>query len=85
MAIVSALGQSDTGENKRAVASLLLGMRAWLLQAAVIDWLPAEFQALAEISRPIRCVRRTCGIRADGAPARARQPDLAVPRDRRAH
>ena len=24
-------------------------MRAWLLQAAVIDWLPAEFQALAEI------------------------------------
>jgi cellulose synthase operon protein C len=49
MAIVSALGQPDTGENKRAVASLLLGMRAWLLQAAVIDWLPAEFQALAEI------------------------------------
>ena len=49
MAIVSALGQRDTGENKRAVASLLLGMRAWLLQAAVIDWLPAEFQALAEI------------------------------------
>jgi len=49
MAIVSALGQPDTVENKRAVASLLLGMRAWLLQAAVIDWLPAEFQALAEI------------------------------------
>jgi hypothetical protein len=31
------------------VASLLLGMRAWLLQAAAIDWPPAEFQALAEM------------------------------------
>jgi hypothetical protein len=48
MAIVSALGQPDASE-KRAVASLLLGMRAWLLRAAVIDWLPAEFQATAEI------------------------------------
>ncbi|MBV9967958.1 MAG: hypothetical protein JO008_19965 [Alphaproteobacteria bacterium] len=48
MAIVSALGQPDASE-KRAVASLLRGMRAWLLQAAVIDWLPAEFQAIAEI------------------------------------
>jgi hypothetical protein len=48
MAIVSALGQPDASE-KRAVASLLLGMRVWLLQAAVIDWLPAEFQAIAEI------------------------------------
>jgi hypothetical protein len=49
MAIVSALGQPDASENKRAVASLLLGMRAWLLQAAAIDWPPAEFQALAEM------------------------------------
>jgi tetratricopeptide (TPR) repeat protein len=48
MAIVSALGQPAASE-KRAVASLLLGMRAWLQQAAVIDWLPAEFQAIAEI------------------------------------
>ena len=49
MAIVSALGQPDASEYKRAVASLLLGMRAWLLQAAAIDWSPAEFQALAEM------------------------------------
>ena len=48
MAIVSALGQPEAGENKRAVSGLLLGMRAWLLQAAAFDWLPAEFQALAE-------------------------------------
>jgi len=49
MAIVSALGQPDASEYKRAIASLLLGMRAWLLQAAAIDWSPAEFQALAEM------------------------------------
>jgi tetratricopeptide (TPR) repeat protein len=48
MAIVSALGQPEAGENKRAVSGLLLGMRAWLLQAAAIDWLPGEFQALTE-------------------------------------
>jgi cellulose synthase operon protein C len=48
MAIVSMLGQSEVGENKRAVAGLLLGMRAWLLQAAAFDWSEAEFQALAE-------------------------------------
>jgi hypothetical protein len=49
MAIVSALGQSEVGENKRAVASLLLGMRSWLRQGAAIDWKPAEFQAVAHV------------------------------------
>jgi hypothetical protein len=48
MAIVAALGQPEAGEARRAVSSLLLGMHAWLLQAAAIDWSPAEFQALAE-------------------------------------
>ena len=49
MEIVAVLNQPDAGENKRAVASLLLGMRSWLLQAAAIDWPQAEFQALAEM------------------------------------
>jgi len=49
MAIVSALGQPEVGENKRAVASLLLGMRPWLQRGAAIDWKPAEFQAVAEM------------------------------------
>ncbi|MFL5287034.1 MAG: tetratricopeptide repeat protein, partial [Rhodopila sp.] len=49
MAIVSTLAQPEAGENKRVVAGLLLGLRAWLLQAATIDWSEAEFQALAEI------------------------------------
>jgi cellulose synthase operon protein C len=48
MAIVSAVGQPEAGENKRAVAGLLLGMRAWLLEAPVFDWSEAEFHALAE-------------------------------------
>jgi tetratricopeptide (TPR) repeat protein len=48
MAIVSAVGQPEAGENKRAVAGLLLGMRAWLQQAAALDWSEAEFQSLAE-------------------------------------
>jgi cellulose synthase operon protein C len=48
LAIVSALGQPEAGENKRALAGLLLGMRVWLLQGAIIDWPPVEFQALAE-------------------------------------
>jgi cellulose synthase operon protein C len=48
MTIVSAVGRPEAGENKRAVAGLLLGMRAWLLQAAAFDWPDAEFQALAE-------------------------------------
>ena len=49
MAIVSALGQVETGENKRALSGLLLGMHAWLLQGAEIGWSPAEFQALADV------------------------------------
>jgi tetratricopeptide (TPR) repeat protein len=48
MAIVSALGQPEAGENKRTVMSLLMGMRPWLLKAAGFAWSEAEFQALAE-------------------------------------
>ena len=48
MAIVTALGQPEAAENKRAVSGLLPGMHAWLLQAAAFDWSPAEFHALAE-------------------------------------
>ena len=47
MAIVSAAGQPEAVENKKAVASLLLGMRSWLHRAAAIDWKPGEFEALA--------------------------------------
>jgi hypothetical protein len=49
MAIVAALGQPEAGDNKKAVASLLLGLRAWLQQGGAIDWKPVEFQAMAEI------------------------------------
>src|SRR5271166_247272 len=35
-------------ENKRVVAGLLPGLRAWLLQAAAFNWSEAEFQAVAE-------------------------------------
>jgi hypothetical protein len=49
MAIVSAAGQPEAAENKKAVASLLLGMRSWLQQAAALDWKPAEFEAVAEM------------------------------------
>ena len=49
LAVVSALGQTEAGENKRAVSGLLLEMRAWLLQGAEIVWSPAEFQALADV------------------------------------
>jgi hypothetical protein len=48
MAVISALGQPEGVENKRVVVGLMLGMRAWLTQAATLDWGPAEFQALAE-------------------------------------
>ncbi|HME27987.1 MAG TPA: hypothetical protein VKI44_42820 [Acetobacteraceae bacterium] len=48
MAIVAALTQPEAGDNKRLVAGLPVGVRAWLLQAAAIDWSAAEFQALAE-------------------------------------
>ncbi|MBA2302021.1 MAG: hypothetical protein H0W08_05255, partial [Acidobacteria bacterium] len=49
MAIVSALGQVEAGENQRALSGLLLGMHAWLLQGAGIIWSPAEFQILADM------------------------------------
>ena len=48
MAVVSVLAQPEAGESKKAVASILLGMRSWLQQGAVLDWKPAEFQAVAE-------------------------------------
>jgi len=48
MTIVSAVGRPEAVENKRVVAGLLLGLRAWLLQAASFNWSEAEFQALAE-------------------------------------
>jgi hypothetical protein len=49
MAIVAALGQPEAGDNKKAVASLLLGLRPWLQKGATIDWKPSEFQAMAEM------------------------------------
>jgi hypothetical protein len=48
MAIVAAVSRPEAGENKRVVTGLLLGMRAWLQQAAAFEWSDAEFQALAE-------------------------------------
>ncbi len=49
MTIVSALGQVEAGENKRALSGLLLGMHAWLEQGAGITWSAAEFQLLADV------------------------------------
>jgi tetratricopeptide (TPR) repeat protein len=49
MAIVTVAGQPEAVENKKAVASVLLGLRSWLLQAASIDWQPAEFEAIAAL------------------------------------
>ncbi len=49
MAVVSALGQVEAGETKRALSVLLPDMRAWLLQGSGIVWSPAEFQALADV------------------------------------
>ena len=49
MTIVSALGQVEAGENKRALSGLLLGMHAWLEQGAGITWSAAEFQILADV------------------------------------
>jgi tetratricopeptide (TPR) repeat protein len=49
MAIVAATGQPEAAENKKAVASLLLGMRSWFQRAAALDWKPAEFEAVAEM------------------------------------
>ncbi len=48
LAVVSALGQDDAGEARRAASGLLLGMRPWLRQAAGLDWSTAEFQVLAD-------------------------------------
>ncbi len=48
MAVVSALGQPEAGEAKRAIAGLLAGMQAWLRQGAAIAWPVAEFETLAE-------------------------------------
>ena len=48
MAVVAILAQPEAGENKKPIASLLLGMRSWLQQGAAIDWKPAEFQVVAE-------------------------------------
>lgn len=49
MGIVSAVGQPEAAENRKAITSLLVGMRSWLLQAAAIDWKPAEFEAVADM------------------------------------
>jgi hypothetical protein len=48
MAMITELGQSEAGENAKVVASLLLGLRVWLERGAGFDWLPHEFQALAD-------------------------------------
>jgi cellulose synthase operon protein C len=48
LSVMTALGQPEATADRKAVASLLLGMRPWLLQAAAFDWPPAEFRALAE-------------------------------------
>jgi len=49
MAVVSALGQVEAGEDKRALSGLLLGTQAWLEQGAGIVWSAAEFQLLADV------------------------------------
>ena len=60
-------------------------MRAWLQQAAAIDWPPAEFQALAETLARFEAFDLLQDIRAGGAQARSREPDMAVPPHRRPH
>jgi len=49
LAVVSALGQVEAGEDRRALSGLLLGTRAWLEQGAGIVWSAAEFQLLADV------------------------------------
>jgi cellulose synthase operon protein C len=49
LAIVATLAQPEAGECKGAVASLLVGMRAWFRQGASLDWSPAEFEAVADM------------------------------------
>ncbi len=48
MAMITELGQPEAVENAKVVASLLLGLRVWLERGAGFDWLPHEFQALAD-------------------------------------
>jgi len=48
-AVVSALGQVEAGEDRRALSGLLLGTQAWLEQGAGIVWSAAEFQLLADV------------------------------------
>jgi len=49
LAVVSALGQVEAGEDRRALSGLLLGTHAWLEQGAGIAWSAAEFQLLADV------------------------------------
>jgi len=49
LAVVSALGQVEAGEDRRALSGLLLGTRAWLEQGAGIAWSAAEFQLLVDV------------------------------------
>ncbi len=49
LAVVSALGQVEAGEDRRALSGLLLGTHAWLEQGAGIAWSAAEFQSLAGV------------------------------------
>ena len=49
LAVVSALGQVEAGEDKRALSGLLLETLAWLEQGAGIIWSPTEFQFLADV------------------------------------
>jgi len=49
MAVISALGQVEAGEDRRALSGLLLGTQAWLEQGAGIVWSSAEFQLLADM------------------------------------
>jgi len=49
LAVVSALGQVEGSEDRRALSGLLLGTHAWLEQGAGIAWSAAEFQLLADV------------------------------------
>ncbi len=49
LAVVSALGQVEAGEDRRTLSGLLLGTHAWLEQGAGIVWSSAEFQLLADV------------------------------------
>ena len=49
LAVVSALGQPDIAESRRAVAGLVARARRWLLGGAGIAWEAAEFQPVGEM------------------------------------